>query len=344
LYTKRKKPSTDKYGMSLLVHVRLLLSGTFIRVGKISSQTQHKALHSRAKNKVMENERLLHAFQSFRPKIENERELQKEHRFSTSRGSIPEREFNVPPLSTLSYYEDQHIEPHIRPSSFIHNNNNILDYHLKRDKRHHPYENSRTYTPHINNPYYNVQRYFSPPHLRENPFGHELSPHFKQDKSTPFSIASPVANNNNNSSRFSGNNNNVNYPPPGGIPTIQIPDAKDSQKEDSDRNDQYSKNESSPKSSGLSPKKMSFGKAALLLLRESKVPMTTTELARRALERGIIKSNSRTPQFIMGTDISRDMKRKGDRSLFVRLSPGTYGLKGYDYSHIEGAQDHDPTK
>ncbi|KAL0491692.1 protein translocase subunit SecA [Acrasis kona] len=84
-----------------------------------------------------------------------------------------------------------------------------------------------------------------------------------------------------------------------------------------------------------SKKKMSFGKAALTLLKESRVPMTTTELVRRAIERGIIKSSSRTPQFIMGTDISRDMKKKGDNSMFVRISPGTYGIKGIDYSALE---------
>ena len=61
------------------------------------------------------------------------------------------------------------------------------------------------------------------------------------------------------------------------------------------------------------------------ILRETAVPMSVREIVERAGTR--LPSKSKTPDTVVARDLSMDIKRKGESSLFVRTSPGRYTLK-----------------
>jgi hypothetical protein len=61
------------------------------------------------------------------------------------------------------------------------------------------------------------------------------------------------------------------------------------------------------------------------ILRETAVPMSVREIVERAGVR--LPSKSKTPDTVVARDLSMDIKRKGDVSLFVRTSPGRYTLR-----------------
>lgn len=61
------------------------------------------------------------------------------------------------------------------------------------------------------------------------------------------------------------------------------------------------------------------------VLRETAVPMSVREIVERAGAR--LPSKSKTPDTVVARDLSMDIKRKGDTSLFARTSPGRYTLR-----------------
>jgi len=61
------------------------------------------------------------------------------------------------------------------------------------------------------------------------------------------------------------------------------------------------------------------------ILRETAVPMSVREIVEKAGVR--LPSKSKTPDTVVARDLSMDLKRKGDASLFIRTSPGRYTLK-----------------
>lgn len=61
------------------------------------------------------------------------------------------------------------------------------------------------------------------------------------------------------------------------------------------------------------------------ILRETAVPMTVREIVERAGER--LPSKSKTPDTVVARDLSMDIKKKGEGSLFIRTSPGRYTLR-----------------
>lgn len=61
------------------------------------------------------------------------------------------------------------------------------------------------------------------------------------------------------------------------------------------------------------------------ILRETGVPMSVREIVERAGVR--LPSKSKTPDTVVARDLSMDIKRKGEVSLFVRSSPGRYTLR-----------------
>src|ERR1041384_6656648 len=61
------------------------------------------------------------------------------------------------------------------------------------------------------------------------------------------------------------------------------------------------------------------------ILRETAVPMSVREIVERAGAR--LPSKSKTPDTVVARDLSMDIKKKGDPSLFVRTSPGRYTLR-----------------
>ena len=61
------------------------------------------------------------------------------------------------------------------------------------------------------------------------------------------------------------------------------------------------------------------------ILRETAVPMSVREIVERAGAR--LPSKSKTPDTVVARDLSMDIKKKGEGSLFVRTSPGRYTLR-----------------
>jgi hypothetical protein len=61
------------------------------------------------------------------------------------------------------------------------------------------------------------------------------------------------------------------------------------------------------------------------ILRETAVPMSVREIVERAGVR--LPSKSKTPDTVVARDLSMDIKRNGEVSLFVRTSPGRYTLR-----------------
>jgi len=61
------------------------------------------------------------------------------------------------------------------------------------------------------------------------------------------------------------------------------------------------------------------------ILRETAVPMSVREIVERAGAR--LPSKSKTPDTVVARDLSMDIKKKGEASLFIRTSPGRYTLR-----------------
>jgi hypothetical protein len=61
------------------------------------------------------------------------------------------------------------------------------------------------------------------------------------------------------------------------------------------------------------------------ILRETAVLMSVRESVERAGAR--LPSKSKTPDTVVARDLSMDIKRKSETSLFVRTSPGRYTLR-----------------
>jgi uncharacterized protein (UPF0147 family) len=61
------------------------------------------------------------------------------------------------------------------------------------------------------------------------------------------------------------------------------------------------------------------------ILRDTKVPMSVREIVEAA--GSALPTRSKTPDTVVARDLSMDIKKKGDSSLFVRTAPGRYTLR-----------------
>ena len=61
------------------------------------------------------------------------------------------------------------------------------------------------------------------------------------------------------------------------------------------------------------------------ILRETTVAMSVREIVERAGSR--LPSKSKTPDTVVARDLSMDIKKRGDGSIFIRTSPGRYTLR-----------------
>lgn len=61
------------------------------------------------------------------------------------------------------------------------------------------------------------------------------------------------------------------------------------------------------------------------ILRETAVPMSVREIVERAGE--TLPTKSKTPDTVVARDLSMDIKKKGEDSLFIRTSPGRYAMR-----------------
>ena len=61
------------------------------------------------------------------------------------------------------------------------------------------------------------------------------------------------------------------------------------------------------------------------ILRNSAVPLSVREIVERAGD--TLPTKSKTPDTVVARDLSMDIKKRGDGSLFMRTSPGRYAIR-----------------
>src|SRR5262245_15116924 len=61
------------------------------------------------------------------------------------------------------------------------------------------------------------------------------------------------------------------------------------------------------------------------ILREAAVPMSVREIVERAGD--ALPTKSKTPDTVVARDLSMDIKKKGETSIFIRTSPGRYAVR-----------------
>lgn len=61
------------------------------------------------------------------------------------------------------------------------------------------------------------------------------------------------------------------------------------------------------------------------ILREMDAPMSVREIVERAGSR--LPTRSKTPDTVVARDLSMDIKRKGEESIFIRTTPGRYTMR-----------------
>ena len=61
------------------------------------------------------------------------------------------------------------------------------------------------------------------------------------------------------------------------------------------------------------------------ILRESGSPMSAKQIVEES--NGSLPTRSKTPDTVVARDLSMDIKRRGEKSIFVRTSPGRYTLR-----------------
>lgn len=73
--------------------------------------------------------------------------------------------------------------------------------------------------------------------------------------------------------------------------------------------------------------KVTFPQAAERVLTEAKEPLHYREITRRALAAELVDTDGRTPEISINAQICTHMNRAGDKSRFVRVVPGVFGLR-----------------
>ena len=61
------------------------------------------------------------------------------------------------------------------------------------------------------------------------------------------------------------------------------------------------------------------------ILRDAAVPLSVREIVERAGDS--LPTKSKTPDTVVARDLSMDIKKKGEVSLFMRTSPGRYAIR-----------------
>lgn len=72
------------------------------------------------------------------------------------------------------------------------------------------------------------------------------------------------------------------------------------------------------------------------IMRETGVPMSVKEIVDQAGPR--LPSRSKTPDTVVARDLSMDIKRQGDASMFVRTAPGRYTLRSLHQAAMANPQ------
>lgn len=71
------------------------------------------------------------------------------------------------------------------------------------------------------------------------------------------------------------------------------------------------------------------------ILRNAAVPLSVREIVERAGD--TLPTKSKTPDTVVARDLSMDIKKKGEGSLFMRTSPGRYAIREQVLRQQDGA-------
>ena len=74
------------------------------------------------------------------------------------------------------------------------------------------------------------------------------------------------------------------------------------------------------------------------ILRDAAVPLSVREIVERAGEQ--LPTRSKTPDTVVARDLSMDIKKMGEISLFVRTSPGRYAIREQVMRQQQASQPH----
>lgn len=77
-----------------------------------------------------------------------------------------------------------------------------------------------------------------------------------------------------------------------------------------------------------------FKAAAVSILQEERRLMSTGDIAKLALRRGLIKCSGKTPEATMASALYTDIKRKVGESTFIRPREGLFGLKAWEEKYM----------
>ncbi len=69
-----------------------------------------------------------------------------------------------------------------------------------------------------------------------------------------------------------------------------------------------------------------FKLAAIEVLKEAKEPLHYKEITKRAIEKGILKSEGKTPDASMNAQLITEVNSLGDASTFIKTAPATFSL------------------
>ncbi|HNR38832.1 MAG TPA: winged helix-turn-helix domain-containing protein [Acidobacteriota bacterium] len=89
---------------------------------------------------------------------------------------------------------------------------------------------------------------------------------------------------------------------------------------------------------------MNYLEAAMKILEEAGRPLTSQQITMTALERDWIEPQGPEPSSIMNVLIMQDLKSRGVRSDFSRVSPGTYTLRKLVYKNAPETEDPPPPR
>jgi len=83
---------------------------------------------------------------------------------------------------------------------------------------------------------------------------------------------------------------------------------------------------------------VSFAEAARQILEQARKPLTAEEITRIALEHEMISTTGKTPLATMCARLYVDIKNRGDKSKFVKVNRGKFGLREWYIASAKGAR------
>jgi restriction system protein len=74
---------------------------------------------------------------------------------------------------------------------------------------------------------------------------------------------------------------------------------------------------------------MDFKEAAYQVLKQAKKPLSSRKITEIALRDNLISTQGKTPEASMRARLYLDIQRKGEKSKFIKVGKGVFGLKDW---------------